>query len=164
MSVSDDLRSLLYEIGWLLVAGGLLLAFMNGAENFSAQAAALTMVHRVVVPQLPELVDDAVVPLVRDPFARVFVSARAGHDPQMTLPANAGALWMPMGGSTERTGLRLIALSIGPHSSALLDDSGSLVTVSEGDVIHGHRVVRMTQTGIMWNDGSVLRVDDGGAL
>ncbi len=161
MIVSDELRSQLFEIGLSLLVGGLVLAFIDGSENLSAQAATASSTGKIVVPSLPLMIDDEVVPLVRDPFSYdVKTSLGGGYSPG-TLPANAGARWMPLVGSDVGTGLRLVALSVGSHSSALLDDSGSLVTVSNGDVLHGRRVIRISDSGILWDDGSVLRVLGG---
>lgn len=162
MIISDEGRSLLYEIGISLLAGGLVLASIDGSEHSSVRAAAVSSIGQLVVPSLPVMIDEKVVPLRRDPFAYVVGVSSGGRDPQAMLPANAGAQWMPLVGPGVETGLRLVALSVGSHSSALLDDSGNLVTVSDGDELHGRRVVRITDSGIRWDDGSILRVSGGG--
>ncbi len=161
MIISDEARSLLYEIGLSLLAGGLVFASLDGFENLSAQAAAVSSAGKMVVPSLPMMMNDAVVPLLRDPFSYASASSPIGGSPQGTLPANVGAQWMPLESSPVGTAVRLVALSVGAHSSALLDDSGSLVTLSDGDVLHGRRVVRISESGILWDDGSVLRVVGG---
>lgn len=160
MTLSDDVRVVALTLGLSLVFACLGVSYISGNGVLQAQARTMLPDPSLKIPALPMLVAHRPLHLNRDPFRAQFIAGQTSDfADQMALPANSGAQWTPFQVSN---GPRVLAVLTGIHSRALVDDAGRLITVVLGDQLRGRVVIKITNTGVVMDDGTMIPIVTGG--
>lgn len=166
MTLTHEVAHVFRVLGFSLLGATIGLTLLDGSTHvLHASAATHASDLSFVVPTPPENVHDVVMPLRRDPFEVPSTSKDFSRFDQldgMVLPANDGAKWMPFTSNVAAGNLHVLAVSVGEHSSALIENGSKIFAVSIGDQITGQKVEKISRSGVLLDGGDLLPVSDGG--